>query len=620
MKSHHPGSIQVNRGAASPLFCWPIPLARLLYLVVLCVLASACSLSPARMQQVDAHVASVRQQSLSCAVDRRDRCSEFSPVLELAAADRRSGRHHLVLLETGVDALKIRIHLIRAARDSIELQNFILRADDTGDLLLNELLQAARRGIKVRLLLDQMFTEADLDYLVQLTLAHTNFEINFYNPSFDKADMAKHDWVSGFLCCFRRVNQRMHNKLLVVDGLVGVIGGRNIADRYFDFDTSYNFKDRDIAVYGAAVTDMVASFEQFWSSPKSVAVQHLRDIAKRLLKAEPVSVENFVPQPRLLPLLAQVEDAAHIRERFVTPAFAVSRLEYFSDLPRKRAFPEDAPKRDITAELNRVLSSAEHSVVIQSPYMVLSRKARKLFAGLRKRNSDIELIFSTNSLASTDGDTVYGHTHKRKKRYVKKLGFHMYQFKPFPADAPEFFPRWPELIAEKKAGIKSQSYVSGDGSTIEMAAPRVGLHSKSFVVDGEIAMVGSHNFDPRSEDFNTENGLIVWDKAFAQALEKLIRRDIEPQNSWVVAMLPDKREPVAADLPVNLSSRDSTMFAKGPTSVYELIPGKQAVAPGSADFYLNYYPIGSFPEVVRTRRQYLVLFLGSMFGFLEPIL
>jgi len=593
---------------------------RLLPLAVALLLTTACSLSPVRVAEVDAHIATFRQQSLDCPAKDRDKCSESSPILELAAENKRLGRHHLLLLETGQGALEIRIHLIRAARESIEIQNFILRADDTGDLLLHELLQAARRGVTVRLLLDQMFTVADLDHLVQLTMAHTNFEIRFYNPSFDKAEMAKHDWISGVACCFRSINQRMHNKLMVVDGLVGVIGGRNISDRYFDYDTSYNFKDRDVAVYGATAYEMLYSFEQFWSSPRSVAVQHLRDIAKRLLKAAPQPLHDDEPHPRLLPMLEQVADEDYIREQFVAPAFAVSRLEYFSDLPRKQAFPEDAPKRDITAELNHVLNSAEHSIVIQSPYMVLSRRARELFAELRRQKPDIELVFSTNSLASTDGNTVYGNTHKQKKRYVEKLGFHMYQFKPFPADAPEFFPRWPELIAEKKAGIKSQAVVSGDGSTINLPAPRVGLHSKSFVVDGKIAMVGSHNFDPRSEDFNTENGLIVWDPPFAQALEALIRRDIEPQNSWVVAMLPDDDELQIYEIPVNLTSKDSINFARGPTSNFELIPGRQVVPPDSPEFYRNYYPIGSFPEVVRARRQYLVLFLGSVFGFLEPIL
>jgi phosphatidylserine/phosphatidylglycerophosphate/cardiolipin synthase-like enzyme len=193
---------------------------------------------------------------------------------------------------------------------------------------------------------------------------------------------------------------------------------------------------------------MLASFEQFWSSPRSLAVQHLRDVAMRLLNTDPVPLKDYEPKLRLLPLLEQVQDERYIRMQFVESAFEVTRLAYFSDLPRKRAFPEDAPKLDVTAELNRVLTSAKQSIVIQSPYMVLSRNARELFAALRQDNPEIELVFSTNSLASTDGDTVYGHTHKHKKRYVKKLGFHMYQFKPFPADAPAFFPRWPELMAQ----------------------------------------------------------------------------------------------------------------------------------------------------------------------------
>ena len=116
-------------------------------------------------------------------------------------------------------------------------------------------------------------------------------------------------------------------------------------------------------------------------------------------------------------------------------------MEYFSDRPRKVAYPEDANKKDITLELLNVLQSARHSVVIQSPYMVLSKKIRDLFAELRQINPAIELVFSTNSLASTDADAVYANTHKHKKRYVRKLGFHMYEFKPFPIDAPEFFTR-----------------------------------------------------------------------------------------------------------------------------------------------------------------------------------
>lgn len=589
--------------------------------LALALLLSACSLSAVRVEQVDARVAKSRTQWLDCKPGQVDRCSANSALLALAADDKRTGKHHLTLLEVGEDALKIRIHLIRAARHNIDLQNFILRRDDTGELLLNEMLHAARRGVKVRLLLDQMFTVADLEYLVKLTLAHANFEVKFYNPTFYKARTATHDWLNAVACCFRRFNQRMHTKLLEVDELVGIIGGRNIADRYFDYDTNYDFKDRDVAVFGSTAMDMRLSFDTFWDSPKSVPVQHLRDVANKLLNGAETGLEPYNPPPRLLPLLRQVADERYIHSRFIAPAFEVARVEYFSDLPRKVAYPEDANKQDITIELLNVLQSARHSVVIQSPYMVLSRKIRDLFVELRRINPAIELVFSTNSLASTDMNAVYANTHKHKKRYVGKLGFHMYEFKPFPIDAPEFFPRWSQLIVEKKQGISSRSTVDGDDSTIPMPAPRVGLHGKSFVVDGRVAMIGSHNFDPRSEEFNTENGLVVWDAAFAQALEALIRRDIEPQNSWVVAMKQDQAS--AKENGHNAEVRTKTRYDSrfyGSTSAFELIPGKEVVPPESADFYRNYYSVGSFPEVIKTRRQIMVLFLGSFFGFLEPIL
>jgi phosphatidylserine/phosphatidylglycerophosphate/cardiolipin synthase-like enzyme len=304
----------------------------------------------------------------------------------------------------------------------------------------------------------------------------------------------------------------------------------------------------------------------------------------------------------------------------VEPAYLVDRLEYFSDRPRKQSFPEDAPKRDLTRELYDILISARQSVVIQSPYMVLSKRAREVFTRLRERNPDIELVFSTNSLASTDADTVYANTHRHKKRYVDKLGFQMYEFKPFPLDAPDFFPRWPELIEEKKNGVTSKSVVSGDNSTIPMPAPRTGLHSKSFVVDGRVAMIGSHNFDPRSEGFNTENGLIVWDITFAQTVEGLIRRDTEPQNSWIVAVKPDKEQEKTAMAGVSKTGPEFKPWSYGATSVYELAPGQQPVTTDSPEFYQNYYAVGSFPEVIRTRRQVTVLFLSSFFFFLEPIL
>ena len=593
----------------------------LLLIFVALLLLPACSLSAKKVQQVDAKVDAARETGLTCFPRDLDRCAIPSPVLELGRTAIADGQHRLTLVEYGEDALKLRIHMIRAAQRYVELQNFILRGDDSGELILNEMLDAARRGVKVRLLLDQMFSFSDVDYLVRLTMAHANFEIRFYNPSFYKAKMANHDWINGVACCFRRVNQRMHNKLLVVDDLVGVIGGRNIADRYFDFDTNYNFKDRDVAVFGEAVREMRESFDWFWEGPKTVPVQHLRDVAAELLDTdEPVRLGTFEAAPRLRPILEQAEDPQLMSQLFVEPAYSVNRLEYFSDAPRKHSYEEGELQEDTTGELYDVLVSARHSVLIQSPYMVLSKRVRDLVARLRVQNPFIELIFSTNSLASTDADTVYANTHRHKKRYVDGLQFQMYEFKPFPVDAPEFFPRWAELIDEKKRGVESKAIVSGDNSVIPMPAPRVGLHSKSFVVDGRVAMIGSHNFDPRSEGFNTENGLIVYDEVFARDLEALIRRDIEPQNSWIVAMKPrgEQKETALADVPKTIPQFKPWSY--GSTSVYELAPGKEPRIPSSPDFYEHYYAVGAFPEVIRTRRQATVIFLSSFFFFLEPIL
>jgi phosphatidylserine/phosphatidylglycerophosphate/cardiolipin synthase-like enzyme len=584
------------------------------------MLLPACSLSQKKVAAVDAQVGERRATVLSCPASRADRCATPSPLIEWGRTASRQDRHFLTLLEYGEQALVLRLHLIRAAQRSIELQNFILRKDDSGELVLNELLAAARRGVRVRLLLDQMFSFSDAEYLVQLTMAHVNLEIRFYNPSFYKAEMANHDWVSAVACCFRRFNQRMHNKLMVVDEHIGVVGGRNIADRYFDFDSNYGFKDRDVAVFGTTAQQMRTSFEWFWDNPKTVPVQHLRDVAAELLQRPPADLETYTPPTRMESLLASLESPALMREAFISNAFEVDRLEYFSDRPRKETGPPGNEQHDITRQLYEILLSAQESVLIQSPYMVLSQRAQDLFRELRERNPRIELVYSTNSLASTDADTVYAHTHKHKKRYVGRLGFRLYELKPYPADAPDFFPRWSELMDEKKRGIGSRSVVSGDNSTIPMPAPRVGLHSKSFVVDGRIAMIGSHNFDPRSEGFNTENGLIVWDTAFAQAVEGFIRRDIAPHNSWIVAMRPNKEQARTA---IETAPENNTEFLPwfyGSTSVYELAPGKEPLPPESPDFYRHYYSVGSFPEVIRTRRQINVLFLGSFFGFLEPIL
>jgi phosphatidylserine/phosphatidylglycerophosphate/cardiolipin synthase-like enzyme len=416
----------------------------------------------------------------------------------------------------------------------------------------------------------------------------------------------------------------MHSKLQVVDDVVGITGGRNIADRYFDFDTDYNFKDREVLVYGQVAREMRASFDLFWASETTAEIGHLRDVAPLIVDDDYFSLGQFEAAERLQPLLKDIEDQQLMHALFVRPAHHVDSVEYFYDQPHDLDNNEKA-HADNTAGLHAALAAAENSVIIQSPYLVLSKRSRNLFKELRKDHPDIELLFSTNSLAATDAFSAYSNTHKHKKHYIKTLGFDVYEFRPYAQDAAEFFPRMPLLIVEKKNGVNSGKIPAvGANPALDMPGPRSGLHAKSFIIDGYVSMVGTHNFDPRGEGFNTENGVIIYDEAFAQELERSIRKDIKPGNSWVAAMKPSQ-VPVLGDIngAIESVSRSLPIFDIWPyrsTTVYELIPGATPMLPGDEGFYDNYRPLGGFPEVTSRKRRWQVIFISSFMGFITPVL
>jgi phosphatidylserine/phosphatidylglycerophosphate/cardiolipin synthase-like enzyme len=594
------------------------------YSLILLMYGCTAQVQPELKLAVDEKLAQQRSTELDCEKPADPFCAIQSPLLYLGSTDALEAQHHAALLDIGEDSLKARLHLIRAAKQSIEFQNFLFRRDQTGGLVMHELVQAARRGVSVRVLFDQLFTVSELNYLAGLALEHSNFEVRLYNPVFNKAKTSKSSMFGSVTCCFRKTNQRMHSKLQVVDDVVGMTGGRNIADRYFDFDTDYDFKDREVLVYGQVAAEMRASFDLFWDSETTVEIGHLRDVAPLIVRDDFFSLYEFEAAERLKPLLEQIEDKQVMHALFVKTAHHIDSIEYFYDLPHDY---DNGEKffADNTSGLHAALAAAEDSVVIQSPYLVLSKRSRKLFKALREDHPDIELLFSTNSLAATDAFSAYSYTHKHKKHYIKTLGFDVYEFRPYALDAAEFFPRMPLLIAEKKNGVNSGLIPAvGANPALEMPGPRSGLHAKSFVIDGHVSMVGTHNLDPRGEGFNTENGVIIYDQAFARELESSIRKDIEPGNSWVAAMKPPG-PPVLHDIngAVESVSRSLPIFDIWPyrsTTVYELKPGGKIVAPGAEGFYENYRPLGSFPDVISPKRRWQVILVSSFMGFITPVL
>jgi len=264
-----------------------------LYLILLLIYGCTTQVQPELRQAVDAKMAVQRSVIVDCEAARDPFCAIQSPLMYLGNIDTLKNEHHAVLLDIGENALKARLHLIRAAKHSIQFQNFLFRRDQTGALIMHELVQAAKRGVRVRILFDQLFTVSELDYLAGLALEHKNFEVRLYNPLFNMAKTNKYTLFGGVACCFKKTNQRMHSKLLVVDDVVGMTGGRNIADRYFDFDVNYNFKDREVLVYGQVAGQMRVSFDQFWDSEMTAEIGHLRDVAPLIASDDSFALAQF---------------------------------------------------------------------------------------------------------------------------------------------------------------------------------------------------------------------------------------------------------------------------------------------------------------------------------------
>ena len=265
-------------------------------------------------------------------------------------------------------------------------------------------------------------------------------------------------------------------------------------------------------------------------------------------------------------------------------------------------------------------------MLLQTPYLVMSRPARQLFRRLHRRDDPPSVIVSTNSLAATDAFPVYAMSHKYKRLYLRELGFQIYEYKPFPADLPVDLAvpgTWDRPVGAAPVARLRGTAGSRGPVPLKRAGVRIGLHSKSMVVDERIGIVGSHNFDPRSADFNTESLVMVHDPVFARALADSIRRDIAPGNSWVIA--PREKLPVLAQLNYNLGklSEKLPIFDVWPlpyATSYELKPGCQPVPPTAPSFHDCYEAVGDFPEVNLTLKSIYTRILTVFGAGFVPIL
>lgn len=579
------------------------------YSLVVCafaILLGGCvPLSPKRIHRADAIVAASVDRRLDC--HAANACAKPSPFIAQAHAafansDAKHPHNEATLLEVGEAALVARINLIRAAHRSIDIQTYIWARDDAGLLVLDELVNAARRGVKVRILADQLGSLNDPALLSRLARASNNLEIRLYNPTFDKARSNIAEYTASVLCCFRRFNQRMHNKLFLVDDEVGITGGRNYEDRYFDWDPQLDFLDRDALIAGPAARQMAESFEIFWNHPRAVPITHLRDANARII-AHPNDAPPWTPPvygnpQRVAAVQGEAEDPQYLRTHLTDGSMAVGRVSYFYDLPAKVKPVHGRDAKELTRDLMRLLGDAQHEVILQTPYLVLTNRAGDILRALQKKHPPVHVLVSTNSLASTDALGVYALSYKHRKRFLVDFGFDLHELKPNPLDAEEMISNYSSLTRANIASLDGGR--RGPVPISEEAGPRVSLHAKSLVVDGKVAMVGSHNFDPRSANYNTEAGVIVYDPKFAAAVRASIVQATQPQNAWLIAA----RDPIPVISDVsNLIgevSRHLPIFDLWPwdyATSYQLQPGCNPMPPSDPGFLKCYKSVGDFPEV-----------------------
>ncbi len=633
--------------------------------LLLCALLCGCAgLRSRDLDHAETLAAVARPTALDC--DRAEACAETSPLHALgdrALAESSAGHpvNYVDIVEAGQDSLKGRINLIRSARQSIDVQTFIYNQDDAGFLFFNELVKAARRGVKVRLLADQLFSPIDVSLLANLASAHANFQMRMYNPTFGRAATSKAQYVEAIVCCFRSFNQRMHTKLLLVDGRVGFTGGRNIDDRYFDWDPDFDFRDRDAILAGPAVADMERTFEQFWTSQRSVPIARLKDVAGLLLANDgpparkPLGDEHRTP--RVLALADSASDQAVIATLFAD-ARPVNDVQFIADPPHKHdSMPAEGGKA--THDLRVLIEGAQTSVLLQTPYLVLTKGARDMFHAMHQRAAPPRVTISSNSLASTDALPAYALSYKYLRRYLHELGFHLFELKPFPLDVPvdvaaaggldtsttsavqgstAASPQAASALSSGRTGGREttrpalrvpseSSRLPGLGSIsslvpLRSGGLRVSLHAKSMVIDSTIGMIGSHNFDPRSDNYNTEGVLVFHDAVLAQRLQAAILRDTASVNSWLVAKRP--RSPVS-----HLNGRINALFENLPlfdlwpfryATNYELKPGCEPVPPEDPRFSACWSPVGDFPEAEISFKAFSTRVLTAFGAGLAPIL
>lgn len=400
------------------------------------------------------------------------------------------------------DAFAARMLLARVAERSLDVQYYIWHADQTGTLLLRELVAAADRGVRVRLLLDDSGTSG-LDSLLAALAQHPHIEVRLFNPLVVRKPKAL-----GYLTDFGRANRRMHNKSFTVDNQATIVGGRNVGDEYFGATDGMLFSDLDVLAIGAVVPEVSQDFDRYWASPSAYPAQTiLPAVDAAELQALSTEATRITQAPEAQAYIQSVRDMPFIKQLLQHQLpLDWAHTTLVSDDPLKglgRAKRAGLLYRQVSA----VIGMPTRTVALVSPYFVPTATGVQALVGLR--NKGIKVSVMTNAYEATDVPLVQAGYAKYRKTLVQH-GVELYEMR---------------RMAPPSTNARLNPLGSSSSS----------LHAKTFAVDGTRAFIGSFNFDPRSALLNTELGVIIDSPLLARRIEQAFDVQI-PGESYRVLL------------------------------------------------------------------------------------
>jgi putative cardiolipin synthase len=418
----------------------------------------------------------------------------------LARAGANRGLSGAYPLEDGADAFGARLGLVRAASRTLDVQYYIFHPDNTGHAFLGELLSAADRGVRVRLLLDDIHT-ARLEPILAAAATHPNIEVRLFNPFAHR----RARWLDALLD-FGRISRRMHNKSLTADNAATIVGGRNIGAEYFGAKPDLDFSDLDLLIVGADVAQVSAQFDQYWNSRQAYPVAALtgapRADSLRQLRGE---IARQVQAMRNSP--AQADPAKNKMAQAIVagqlPEFFWGSGTVIADPPAKVELPPRDSERHAATQLVGLLEGARSELILVSPYFVPGKRGIQWLQGLVRRGVRVQVI--TNSFAATDVRAVHAG-YARYREALLRAGVILYEMKPSA-----------HTVLARESRRRSLT-----GSS------RSSLHAKAYMTDRRVVYVGSFNLDQRSARLNTEMGVVVENEALCVRLyEDFVRKILD---------------------------------------------------------------------------------------------